>query len=470
MWQQKLSKTNQNSLKPSYSEGLPDMARSILDNPKSSRKLVVDRNEKDGFITKYWQRKVKKSYESIIPSGTPSERQIWLNSSEDILGFLDKLESPDTDFSSIEYVCIPGTISDIYDIVDFLSNLKNKLPDHAKLIYSNYNWKLEYLFKLSALIGFSKKGPWGNFYRDDDLDCFLEMSGWENVQRINRYILPFEVGIIGKIIDLVAKLPFFRNFSLNTIFIARKKNEFVNKEHSVTVLVPCRNEEGNIEAIIKRMPEFGKSLEILFINDKDTDNTEEQILRCQKEYSHKNIRLIHGPGKGKCEAVWEGMKYATGDICMILDADISVIPEDLPQFYYALNSRRADFLHGTRMVYPQEGDAMRPANLLGNIFFSILFSYILNQRITDTLCGTKVFWRRDWHVFEEMKNILKNIDMWGDYNLIFGAARFGLKIGELPVRYFQRLEGLTKVTKRIKNGLTLLRIAWYAFWEIKFLG
>jgi glycosyltransferase involved in cell wall biosynthesis len=297
------------------------------------------------------------------------------------------------------------------------------------------------------------------------------MSGWENVQRINRYILPFEFGIIGKVIDIFAKLPLLNNFALNTMFIARKTAESnPNKEHSVTVLVPCKDEEGNIEGIVKRIPDFGEGVEILFINDKGTDNTEEKILDCQKKYSSRNIKLIQGRGGGKSKAVRVGMEHATGDICMILDADLAVIPEDLPQFYYALNYRRADFLHGTRMVYPQEDDAMRPANLLGNIFFSGLFSYILDQRITDTLCGTKVFWRRDWHIFEEMREILKNADMWGDYNLIFGAARFGLKIGELPVRYFQRLKGLTKVTQRIRNGLTLLRMTWYALWEIKYLS
>ena len=304
MWQQKLSKTNRNNPGSSYSEGLSNMERSILDNPKSSRKLVVDRNEKDGFITKYWQRKVKKSYESIIPSGTPSERQIWLNSSKDILVLIDKLKDSNVDFSNIQYVCLPGTISDIYDMIDFLSDLKKRLPDHAKLIYSNYNWKLEYLFKLSALLGFSKKGPWGNFYGDDDLDCFLEMSGWENIQKMNRYILPFESGIIGKIIDIFARLPLLNNFALNTIFIARKTPESnPNEEHSVTVLVPCKDEEENVEAIIKRMPDFGKSVEILFINDQGTDNTEEQILYFQKKYLHRNIKLIRGQGMGKCETL-----------------------------------------------------------------------------------------------------------------------------------------------------------------------
>jgi glycosyltransferase involved in cell wall biosynthesis len=242
------------------------------------------------------------------------------------------------------------------------------------------------------------------------------------------------------------------------------------EDHSTTVLIPCKNEEDNIRAAVKRMPDFGKSVELLFINDKSTDRTEEEIHLCQKEYPDKKIVLVQGKGLGKGEAVRTGMKVATGDICMILDADLTVIPEDLPHFYEAINFRRADFVHGTRFVYSQEEGAMRFANIIGNTGFSIIFSYILEQRTSDTLCGTKVFWRRDWPIFEETKEILQNSDLWGDYNLIFGASRFGLKIGQLPVRYFERLEGITKMNKRIKNGLIMIRVAWHALWSVKFVN
>ena len=153
---------------------------------------------------------------------------------------------------------------------------------------------------------------------------------------------------------------------------------------------------------------------------------------------------------------------------MIPDADLTVIPEDLPQFYNVIKWHYADFLHGTRFVYPQEKGAMRYLNLLGNIGFALLFSYILEQRTTDTLCGTKVFWRHDWPKFEEIQERLGNTDIWGDYNLIFGAAFFGLKISQLPVRYFERIEGETKMTRRLRNATIMFRVAWYALWKIKF--
>ena len=446
------------------------MTRTILENPKTAQQNTMQLEEKSGFITPYWMKKVENFYRSIIPSHIGKDKQIWLYTSEDVVDFVNKIKDQNYNISNIQYICIVGTISGVYDIFDFFTDLKNKLPEDAKIIYSNYNWRLEPAFKLSAFLGFSRKSIWGAYYRNEDLDCFLNMSGWENVFQMNRYLLPFELGFITKIFDFLVRLPLLDCFALNTIFIARTKNEKKYEDHSVTVLVPCKNEEENIEAIVKRTPEIGKNTELLFINDNSTDKTEEKILQLQKQLPEKNIRIVQGEGKGKGEAVRVGMKEAKGDICMVLADDLSVIPEDLPQFYDAINSRRADFINGTRMIYHQEDEAMKLANLVGNYFFSFVFSYILEQRITDTLCGTKVFWRKDWPAFEEMRSILKNKDVWGDYNLIFGAARFGLKMGELPVRYFQRLKGLTKMTKRIKNGFIMLRVAWYALWQIKFFG
>lgn len=450
--------------------GTGNNMRSVLENPKKDQKITINIGNRNGILTSPWHKKIVRFVNFLIPSHISKDNQIWLSTPEELLQFIDNLQKPDFDLSSIEYVCITHSIAYIYDIIDFLNSLKRKLPQHAKLIYANFNWLLSPIFKLSSVVGLSRKGAWGNFYRDEDLDCFFAMAGWENIRRLRRYLLPFQLGWLSAFFDAFVRLPFFSYFALNTIFIARIKPELNPCEHSVSILIPCKNEEGNIEAVVKRFPSFGKSIELIFINDKSVDKTEQVVLRCKEAFPEKNIKLVQGLGHGKGEAVRSGMQVATGDICMILDADLSVIPEDLPQFYESINSGRADFLNGTRLVYPQEEEAMKSANILGNIFFSIAFSYVLDQRITDTLCGTKVFWRRDWPIFEEMRMILKNIDVWGDYNLIFGAARFGLKIGELPVRYFQRLKGVTKMTKRIKNGLIMLRVVWYALWKLKFIG
>ncbi|MBD3308946.1 glycosyltransferase [candidate division KSB3 bacterium] len=443
--------------------------RSVFENPKSQQKISLQIGEKEGRFTTLWRRRVRRFYASIIPSHISESQQLWLITPQEVVNFVERLRQPEYDVSSIEYVCILETIADIYDIMEFFSLLRKKLADHARIIYFNHNWKWFPIFKIAGLWGLCRKRAFGNLYHTSDLDCFADMSGLENVKKIPRYLLPFALPGIGKFFDsFLAKLPVCRAFTLITVFIARKAVDHSNQEHSVTVLIPCKNEENNVEAAIKRMPAFGKSLEILFINDKSTDRTEETILHCQNNFLEKNIQLAQGKGQGKGEAIRTGMKEATGDICMILDADLTVIPEDLPQFYDAMNLRRADFLYGTRLVYPQEEEAMRFANTVGNVGFSMIFSYILEQRVTDTLCGTKVFWRRDWPIFEETRWILDNYDLWGDYNLIFGAAYYGLKLGELPVRYFNRLEGMTKMEKRIKNGMIMLKVAWQALWKIKF--
>ncbi|MDX2213444.1 MAG: glycosyltransferase family 2 protein [Oculatellaceae cyanobacterium bins.114] len=447
------------------------MMRSILENPKLNRKTSLEGTIKDGVITPQWRRRLTKFYRSIIPSHVTSEQQIWLYTTQDILDFSERLKDLDYDLSTIDYVLIVDPVTDIYDIIEFFSQLRNKLPDHAKVVYSNFNCLWAPLFELAASLGFSRQRGIGNFYFDSDLDCFLEMSGWEHVKKIRRFMLPREIPILSSIFDnFLVRLPVLRNLSLNSIFIARKSAEGSPRDYSTTVLVPCKNEENNIEAVIRRMPSFGQSVEILFINDKSTDSTEEKILYFQQRFPDKNVVLVQGLGKGKGEAVREGMKFATGDICMILDADLTVIPEDLPQFYEAMRRRRADFIHGTRLVYPGEAGAMRFANIVGNWGFSILFTYVLDERTTDTLCGTKVYWRRDWPLFEEMKANLKHSDVWGDYNLIFGASRYGLKMAQLPVRYFERLEGTTKMTKRIRNGLIMLRVVWQALWSVKFIS
>jgi hypothetical protein len=293
------------------------MARSILENPKDNQEASLQLRAKDGNITHLWRERIINFYRSMIPSHINEDGQLWLKTPQDIADFTEKLNDPDYDLSMIEYVCIVETIADIYDIIDFFSRLKKKLPDNARVLYSNFNWAWAPLFRIAGVLGFSRNRAYGNFVQDGDLNCFLDMSGWENVKKMKRYILPVKVPYISAFLDdFFVRLPLLKNFAVNTFFVARKRAEGEAEDHSVTVLIPCKNEEDNIEAAVKRMPDFGKSLEILFINDMSTDRTEEEILRCQKEYPEKDIVLVQGKGMGKGEGVREGMKKATGDICM----------------------------------------------------------------------------------------------------------------------------------------------------------
>ena len=449
--------------------GCDRMKRSILMNPKEKRPPTLVAGDAESLFTRPWRKRLIRLFKSVVPAHTPPDRQIWLDTIRKINDFTNKLDDPDFDLSHVDYIVIAESISDIYDIIKFFSCLRDRLPDHARIIYTSYNFFWSPIFKLGGLIGLSRKRTGSRFYLEADLDTFMQMSGWENVRSIRHYLLPCDVPILSSVFEqFLVRLPIVRRFSLNTVKFARKSHGTSIRDYSVTVLVPCRNEEGNIEAVVKRMPAFSNALEILFINDSSTDKTESRILEMQQKFPEKNIVLTQGKGLGKGEAVRAGMIHATGEICIILDADLTVIPEDLPQFYDAMKLRYADFLHGTRIIYPQERGSMRFLNTIGNMGFAIIFSYIVEQRTTDTLCGTKVYWRRDWPLFEEVRERLGRTDIWGDYNIIFGATHFGLKVAQLPVRYFERLEGKTKMVRRLRNAGVMMKVACYALWRIKF--
>jgi hypothetical protein len=446
------------------------MERSIHANPKDGRAPMRVEKGTEGRLTAAWRRRVDSLLRALVPSQLPETDQIWLDSVDKIDEFTANLKNPAFDFSTISYVVISESVSDLYDIIAIFSALHERLPDHARIVYSSYNPLWAPAFRVAAWLGLTRKRSETKLYFESDLDSFMQMSGWENVRRIRRFLLPVRIPVASALFDrFLLRLPGLSRLSLNTVFIARKSQATEVTDHTVTVLIPCKDEEGNVEAVVERMPKFGRRLEILFIDDKSSDRTAERIKQLQEAQPQKNIVLVEGEGRGKGEAVRTGMRTASGEICMILDADLTVIPEDLPQFYNALKWRYADFVHGTRLVYDQEHGAMRLFNVLGNMGFAALFSYILEQRTTDTLCGTKAYWRRDWPLFEETREKLERVDVWGDYNLIFGAAYFGLKLAQLPVRYFERLEGETKMRKRLKNATIMLKVATQALRKVKFM-
>ena len=251
------------------------------------------------------------------------------------------------------------------------------------------------------------------------------------------------------------------------IMVARPLAE-VKREDEVTVsvVVPCRNEVGNVRQAAERIPMMGKHTEILFCDDKSTDGTGEEVRRVIKLYPDKDIRIVEGPGICKAENVWAGFRSARGDILVILDADLTVMPEELPMFVRALVASHGDFVNGSRLVYPMPDLAMKFTNMLGNKVFGSIFSFLLDQRIKDTLCGTKVLWRKDWLRMEKNLGSWGIKDLWGDYELLFGASKLHLEIVELPVHYRERIHGVTKMNRVLFNGLRMLRICWHAWYQL----
>jgi glycosyltransferase involved in cell wall biosynthesis len=266
----------------------------------------------------------------------------------------------------------------------------------------------------------------------------------------------------------LAKLFPFRYLDLTNFIIARPEAAPERDEPTVSVIVPARNEAGNIRGILERIPSMGARTELIFVEGHSTDNTYQAIAEAIAEHPERGAVLLRQEGKGKGDAVRLGFERATGDILMILDADLSVAPEELPRFYEAIRNGKAEFVNGVRLVYPMENRAMRFCNLLGNKFFSAAFSWLLGSSVKDTLCGTKVLWRSDYERIAANRSYFGDFDPFGDFDLLFGAAKLNLRIVDVPIRYRERKYGATNI-QRWRHGWLLLNMVLFAACKIKFI-
>jgi hypothetical protein len=236
---------------------------------------------------------------------------------------------------------------------------------------------------------------------------------------------------------------------------------------TVSVIIPCRNERGNIESAVLRTPIMGAKTEIIFVEGHSQDDTIGEIKRVAAAYSERNISWCVQTGKGKGDAVRAGFAAAQGDVLMILDADLTVPPEDLPKFFHALAENKGECINGSRLIYPMENEAMQTLNWWANHFFAALFSWLMGQRVTDTLCGTKVLWRKDYERIAANRAFFGEFDPFGDFDLLFGAAKLQLKILDVPVHYKNRVYGSTQI-RRFVHGWILLGMSLYAMRKLKF--
>jgi Glycosyl transferase family 2 len=356
-------------------------------------------------------------------------------------------------------------IFDTVDILPALESIRRHCTPDTRLIVFNYNHLWEPILEFAGKVGLRSKFVEPNWVSENDLRGFLKLVGFRPVRVHRRFLFPKWLPLISWLLNNVfGRLPGLRRLCLMQIMVARPLPLPIREEDvTVSVIVPCRNERGNVQSAVERIPEMGKHTEIVFCDDKSTDGTPEEVRRMQRHYPEKNIRLVEGPGICKAENVWTGFRAAQGDVLMILDADLTVMPEELPMFLRALASRQGDFVNGSRLIYPMQQNAMKFANMIGNKLFGFLFSFLLDQRIKDTLCGTKVLWRKDWLRLERNLGSWGINDLWGDYELLFGASKLHLEIVEIPVHYQERIHGVTKMTKVLRNGLRMLHICWYAW-------
>lgn len=367
-----------------------------------------------------------------------------------------------------DYIIMSDLVSALWDVQKAFKDLWKVSHRKTKVIISYHNYLWEPILKLGERLRLKMKQPIQNWLHNRDIENLLDLVGFENIKIYRKLLFPKKIPVINFIFNTIAaNLPIINRLCLANLIVARPRVE-TNQDYSVSIIVPARNEKGNIENAIKRTPKFGKSQEFIFIEGHSSDGTYEEILRVKEKYSDRNIVVMKQSGKGKGNAVRDAFDRASGDILMILDADLSMPPEDLPQFYEALRLNRGEFINGSRLVYEMEKQAMRFLNLMGNKFFAMLFTYLLGQRIKDTLCGTKVLFKSDYERIKMNRSYFGDFDPFGDFDLIFGSAKLNLKIVEVPIRYRERAYGRTQIS-RFTHGWLLIKMSIIAAKKLKFL-
>jgi glycosyltransferase involved in cell wall biosynthesis/SAM-dependent methyltransferase len=382
-----------------------------------------------------------------------------------------------------DIIILSDLVGYLGDIQNTFERLKGLTHSGTRIIISHWNWMWKGVIGLGERLHLKHRDlkVLHNWLSPSVLDVFLRLAGYETIQTISGLLLPFSIPVVTPLINVFSHAPILDHVTLLRIVVGRPAPKLLPAQHtSVTVVIPTRNEVGNIEAAIQRTPQMGTSTELLFIDGNSTDGTIEKILEAIKNHPERNIRFMpqvqasestdEKPNLmlklGKGDAVRKAFDAASGEIVMILDSDLTVPPEVLPKFYEALVTNKARFINGSRLVYEQEAGAMPWLNRIGNTFFSLLFSWLLGQQITDTLCGTKALYKKDYQAIKANRSYFGDFDPFGDFDLLFGAAWLKLPIIDLPLRYMARTFGDSKVRVGL-HGPLLIKMSAIAFWQFK---
>jgi len=358
------------------------------------------------------------------------------------------------------------------DVHQAISGLKDLCHARTRVHVTTLNHLWEPMLKLARWLKMATPQPLSNWLSSGDLKNILELNGFEVISSSTEQLLPFDWPLIAPVCNhFLVRLPLLRQTGMTVAMVAKPISApDLDGDISCSVVVPARNESGNIRAALERIPTLGKGTEVIFVEGNSADDTWEVIQKEVAAYEgpHK-LRYLQQPGKGKWDAVFAGFEVATGDVLVIQDGDLTAPPEDLPKFYEAIASGRCEFANGCRLVYPMESQAMRFLNLLGNKFFAASLSFVLGQPIKDSLCGTKMMLRSDYQRLLKRIEILGDFDPFGDFNLLFGSAMLDLKIRDVLVRYRDRTYGDTNIS-RFRHGWILLRMTWFGLRKIRFFG
>jgi SAM-dependent methyltransferase len=379
------------------------------------------------------------------------------------------------DLSGIEgpfdVVILSDLLNDLWDVQAVFDQIARLSHPGTRVIVNNYSRLWELPLAAAARLRLAQPRLHQNWLTVEDVTNLMYLARFDVVKRWQDVLWPvWTPGVDAVANKFLVKLWPFNHLALTNFIVARPRPgmHVAPREPRVSVVVPARNEAGNIEQIFVRTPEMGAGTELIFIEGHSKDDTYQAIEAAMARHPERSAQLHRQEGVGKGDAVRLGFRKSTGDILMILDADLTVAPEDLPRFVEALRTGDADFVNGVRLVYPMEKEAMRFWNLLGNKFFSVAFSWLLGQSIKDTLCGTKVLSRINYDRIAANRAYFGDFDPFGDFDLLFGAARLSLRIVDLPIRYRERTYGTTNI-QRWRHGWLLLRMLLFAARRLKFV-
>ncbi len=467
---------------------------------EEGQQILINYFNKTAFNRDKWKRrnrfyhkKIEKQFSFIIPEGSKvlelgcstgdllnavkPEIGIGVDISEKTID-LAKKKYPQYEFFvadsisfipeiKVDYIIISDLITSLWDVQLFFKNLRSYVSPNTKIIISTYNYIWEPILRLGELLRLKARQPLQNWLNVRDIKNVMHLEDFEIIKVENKLLVPKYIPLINFFFNkILANLPGLNSLDLIHFITARPVN-FEHQDYSVSIIIPARNEKGNIENAINRTPEFGLHREFIFIEGHSSDGTYEEMLKVQSKYPEFDIKVMKQSGKGKGNAVREAFEAANSDILMILDADLTTPPEDLPKFYDALKKNNGEFINGCRLVYPMEKQAMRFLNYLGNKFFGWFFSFLLGQKLKDTLCGTKVLFRKDYNKIISNRKYFGDFDPFGDFDLLFGAAKLNLKITEVIVRYHDREYGSTQIS-RFSHGWLLIKMSLFAARKIKF--
>jgi SAM-dependent methyltransferase len=403
-----------------------------------------------------------------------SERLRFLEGDLSDAATLAQAEGP---FDTILLLNVVTHLTDVQAALEALHAVSH--PRTRVLIYS-YSRLWQPLLRLSELAGLKYRQPPEAWLPPEEIKSMLALAGFEVVRDDAHIVCPVGIPLLADLANrYLGRLPLVDAFSLMFGIVARPAPGGPSgtrpapagpggTQPTVSVVIPCRNEAGHIRPLVESLPRLPEGSEFLFVEGHSQDDTAAAIERAVAENPGKPLRFLRQPGKGKGDAVRFGFAQAKGDVLLILDADMGVAPADVPKFVAALARGKCEMVNGSRLVYPMEGRAMRFLNLLANKFFAFLFSWLLGQQVRDTLCGTKALWREDYARIAANRSYFGDFDPFGDFDLLFGAARLSLRIQDLAVRYHERQYGETNIS-RFRHGWLLLQMSGFAARKLKLL-